>query len=67
MILMAAYIPHPAPPTGIGPIVGGIVGGILVLVCLIVIVVIAMFLLRRNKSDKFREDLVEMSVLQVRP
>ncbi len=56
------YIPYPAPPDFVA-IIGGIVGGVLVLVCLIVIVVIAMFLLKRHKSDKFRENLVEMSGL----
>ncbi|XP_064400886.1 uncharacterized protein LOC135347001 isoform X2 [Halichondria panicea] len=50
--------------TDIGPIVGGVVGGILVVVCLIGIVVIALFLLKRQKSDEFREDVVEMSGLQ---
>ena len=59
---------HTSPPgTDIGPIVGGVVGGILVVVCLIGIVVIALFLLKRQKSDEFREDVVEMSGLQVRP
>ena len=57
----------PTTPAAIGPIVGGIVGGILVVVCLIAIVIIALFLLRRQKSDELNEDvMVEMSGLQVR-
>ena len=64
---MDVYIPHPASSADVVAIIGGIIGGILVLVCLIVIVVIALLLLKRHKSDKFREDLVEMSGLQVRP
>ncbi len=58
------YIPYPA---YIGPIVGGVIGGILVLVCLIVIVVIALLFMRRQKTDEMKEDVVEMSGLQVRP
>ncbi|XP_064402488.1 uncharacterized protein LOC135348198 isoform X2 [Halichondria panicea] len=51
-------------PPSIGLIVGGVFGGTLVLVCLILIVVIALCLLRRQKSDELNEDVVEMSGLQ---
>ncbi len=61
------FFPPLISDASIGPIVGGIIGGILVLVCLIAIVVIALLLLKREKSDEHNEDVVEMSGLQVIP
>ncbi len=68
MLLFLTIIIAPSTPTSsnIGAIIGAVVG-VLGAVCLVVVVVIiVMCVLRRGKSVKHKEDVVEMSGLQVR-